>query len=221
MQSHITIKKLDHIASLSYKLQKGEQQMVGVNTDVKELNLGIKIRKLRQERRLTLQELSDLSGLSKPLLSQVENDQVTPPIATLLKIAKGLKVNINYFFEDDDERPKFVLQRSSQQKSSRRRTGNDSPEAYLYHSLAPGFRQKAMEPFLVEFELTLWDDRFFYSHEGEEFIYLLSGKLEFHYGEEIAILEPGDSIYYDSSEPHGYVSLGKEKAKAVAVLFSK
>lgn len=195
--------------------------MVGVNTDVKELNLGIKIRKLRQERRLTLQELSDLSGLSKPLLSQVENDQVTPPIATLLKIAKGLKVNINYFFEDDDERPKFVLQRSSQQKSSRRRTGNDSPEAYLYHSLAPGFRQKAMEPFLVEFELTLWDDRFFYSHEGEEFIYLLSGKLEFHYGEEIAILEPGDSIYYDSSEPHGYVSLGKEKAKAVAVLFSK
>ena len=69
-----------------------------VNTALKELNLGLKIRRLRQERRLTLQELSDLSGLSKPLLSQIENDQVTPPIATLLKIAKGLKVGINFFF---------------------------------------------------------------------------------------------------------------------------
>ena len=48
--------------------------------DVKELNLGIKIRGLRHEKRLTLQELSELSGLSKPLLSQIENDQVTPPL---------------------------------------------------------------------------------------------------------------------------------------------
>jgi len=50
-----------------------------------------------QERRLTLQELADLTGLSKPLLSQIEYDQVTPPIATLLKIAKGFRVGIHFF----------------------------------------------------------------------------------------------------------------------------
>lgn len=190
-------------------------------TDVRELNLGQKIRKLRQEYRMTLQELSDLSGLSKPLLSQIENDQVIPPIATLLKISKGLKVGIHYFFEEEEDRRKFVLIRSNQAKFSQRRIGNDSPRTYLYNSLAPGMRQKSMEPFLVEFESVEWDDSLFYSHEGEEFIYLLEGELEFHYGNEVMVLNAGDSIYYNSSEPHGYVSLGENRARAVAVLFSK
>lgn len=195
--------------------------MSAAKHDVKELNLGQKIRKLRQEQRLTLQELSELSGLSKPLLSQIENDQVTPPIATLLKIAKGLKVGINHFFEEEEDRQKYVLVRGDQLKASRRRTGNDLPEVYLYRSLAPGIRHKRMEPFLVEFELREWDDAYFYSHEGEEFIYLLEGELEFHFGNDIMKLLPGDSIYYDSSEPHGYISLGEHKAKAVAVLYPK
>lgn len=189
--------------------------------DVRELNIGQKIRKLRKEERLTLQDLSDLSGLSKPLLSQIENNQVIPPIATLLKIAKGLKVGIHFFFEEEEDRQKFVLLRSSDLTSSRRRTGNDSPQNYLYHSLAPGMRHKSMEPFLVEFETGIWDNSLLYRHDGEEFIYLLHGELEFHYGQETMILKPGDSIYYDSSETHGYISCGSEKAKAVAVLYMK
>jgi transcriptional regulator with XRE-family HTH domain len=190
-------------------------------TDVKELNLGQKIRRLRQEGRLTLQELSDLSGLSKPLLSQIENDQVIPPIATLLKIAKGLKVGIHYFFEEEEDRRKVVLMRNNELKFSRRRSGNDSPQSYLYHSLAPGMRHKSMEPFLVEFETGEWDDSQLYSHDGEEFIYLLEGELEFHFGPDVMVLKPGDSIYYNSTEPHGYISLGARNAKAVAVVFSK
>lgn len=189
--------------------------------EARDLNIGRKIRKLRKEGRHTLQDLSGFSGLSKPLLSQIENDQVIPPIATLLKIAKGLKVGIHFFFEEEEDRQKFVLLRSGELKSSRRRPGNDSPQSYLYHSLAPGMRQKSMEPFLVEFETGEWNDSLLYKHDGEEFIYLLEGKLEFHYGLEAMILKTGDSIYYDSSEAHGYTSLGSQKAKAVAVLFSK
>ncbi len=195
--------------------------MEDIKSKIKELRLGEKIRKLRQERRLTLQELSDLSSLSKPLLSQIENDQVTPPIATLLKISKGLKVGINYFFEEEEDQQKLVLTRASQQTATLRRTGNDAPHGYTYRSLAPGMRHKPMEPFLVEFELTAWDDRFFYRHDGFELIYLLEGELEFHYGTDVMRLNPGDSIYYDSSEPHGYVSVGGTKATAVAVLYSK
>lgn len=190
-------------------------------SDVRELNIGQKIRSLRKEARLTLQDLSDLSGLSKPLLSQIENDQVIPPIATLLKIAKGLKVGIHFFFEELEDRQKFVLLRCSDLKSTTRRSGNDSPQNYLYHSLAPGMRHKSMEPFLVEFETGDWDDSLLYKHDGEEFIYLIDGKLEFHYGLETMTLNPGDSIYYDSSESHGYISLGSKKAKAVAVLYTK
>jgi quercetin dioxygenase-like cupin family protein len=78
-----------------------------------------------------------------------------------------------------------------------------------------------MEPFLVEFECGSWDDALLYRHDGEEFIYLLQGELEFHYGQEVMILRPGDSIYYDSSEVHGYVALGNGKAQAVAVLYTR
>lgn len=191
------------------------------HAEVRDLNIGRKIRKLRKDERLTLQDLSALSGLSKPLLSQIENDQVIPPLATLLKIAKGLKVGIHFFFEEEEDRQKFVLLRNADLKSSRRRAGNDSPQNYLYHSLAPGMRHKSMEPFLVEFETGDWKDSLLYKHDGEEFIYLLSGELEFHYGKEIMTLKAGDSIYYDSSESHGYISLGSEKAKAVAVLYPK
>jgi len=191
------------------------------HSDVRELNIGQKIRKLRKEERLTLQDLSVLSGLSKPLLSQIENDQVIPPIATLLKIAKGLKIGIHFFFEEEEDRQRFVLLRGGDLKSSRRRSGNDSPQNYLYHSLAPEMRHKSMEPFLVAFEAGNWSDSLLYRHDGEEFIYLLAGELEFHYGEEIMILNAGDSIYYDSSESHGFISRGSEKARAVAVLYSK
>jgi transcriptional regulator with XRE-family HTH domain len=195
--------------------------MDDIKSQLKELKIGQKIRALRQERRLTLQDLADLTGLSKPLLSQIENDQVTPPIATLLKISKGLKVGIHFFFESEGNRQRFVLMRGEEVPASKRRPKGEVTEGYLYRSLAPGIRHKNIEPFLVEFESLVWDDSRFFSHDGEEFLYILAGELEFHYGDEVMTLKPGDSIYYDSAERHGYVSRGDERAMAVAVLFSK
>ncbi|HEY6873620.1 MAG TPA: cupin domain-containing protein [Geobacteraceae bacterium] len=195
--------------------------MNDIKAEIRELRLGEKIRKLRQERRLTLQELADLTGLSKPLLSQTENDQVTPPLATLLKIAKGLRVGIHFFFENEGDRRKYVLLRGEEGALSRRRPKSDALQGYRYRSLAPGLRQKQIEPFLVEFEMQEWDAGSFYNHDGEEFLYILAGELEFHYGEEVMRLLPGDSIFYDSSIPHGYVSVGEQQARAVAVLYSK
>jgi len=78
-----------------------------IKAQIKEFRIGEKIRSQRQQRRLTLQELSELTGLSKPLLSQIENEQVIPPLATLLKISRGLKVDIHFFFEDEGNRQKL------------------------------------------------------------------------------------------------------------------
>lgn len=193
-----------------------------IKQEIREMKLGEKVRGLRQEQRLTLQALADITGLSKPLLSQIENDQVTPPIATLLKIAKGLKVGIHFFFEEAGDRAKFVLTRGEQSTGSQRRPGKDAVQhGYMYKPLAPGMRQKKVEPFLVDFEQRPWDDSLFYSHEGVEFVYLIDGELEFHYADEVMRLLPGDSIYYESSEPHGYVCVGEVPARAVAVLYTK
>lgn len=199
--------------------------MGDIKAQIKEFRIGGKIRALRQQKRLTLQELSNLTTLSKPLLSQIENEQVVPPLATLLKIAKGLNVGIHFFFEDEANRQNYVLTKREDVRevdSVPRPVVNDVSRPYLYHSLAHGLRHKHMEPFLVEFEQREWDDKLFFKHEGdEEFLYVTEGELEFHYNDEIIHLRSGDSIYYDSSRPHGMVAAGKAKARAVAVLYAK
>lgn len=197
--------------------------MTDIRNQIKEFRIGEKIRGQRQQRRLTLQELSELTGLSKPLLSQIENEQVVPPLATLLKIARGLKVDIHFFFEDEGNRQKLVINRGEELRPSLQRQAiNEEHRPYLYHSLAQGMRHKNMEPFLVEVDNPVWDDKLFFHHEGEEeFLYVLEGEIELHYGGETYRLKSGDSTYYDSSLPHGLVSVGEEKARIVAVLYSK
>jgi len=199
--------------------------MTDIKAQIKEFRIGQKIRGLRQQKRLTLQELSDLTTLSKPLLSQIENEQVVPPLATLLKIAKGLKVGIHFFFEDESNRQKYVVTRREtvrEFEAVQRPVINDVSRPYVYHSLAQGMRQKHMEPFLVEFDTCTWDDRLFFKHEGdEEFLYIVEGELDLHYNDEVIRLRTGDSIYYDSGQPHGWVSAGEAVAKAVAVLYTK
>jgi transcriptional regulator with XRE-family HTH domain len=199
--------------------------MSDIQAQIREFRIGEKIRALRQQKRLTLQELSTLTTLSKPLLSQIENQQVVPPLATLLKIAKGLKVGIHFFFEDEGNRQKFVLTRGQdirEEESVTRPTANDVSRPYVYHSLAQGLRHKHMEPFLVQFEKRDWDEKLFFKHDGdEEFLYVTEGELDFHYNSEVIRMHPGDSIYYDSSQPHGWVAVGDAPAKAVAVLYTK
>lgn len=202
-----------------------EEGMDDIKAQIRKFRIGEKIRALRQQKRLTLQELSDLTTLSKPLLSQIENQQVIPPLATLLKIAKGLKVGIHFFFEDEGNRQKYVLTKREDvrgDETAPRMVANDMSRPYIYHSLAHGLRHKHMEPFLVEFEKREWDEKLFFKHEGdEEFLHITEGELDFHYNNEIIRLRSGDSIYYDSSQPHGMVAMGEDKAMAVAVLYSR
>lgn len=199
--------------------------MTDIKAQIREFRIGEKIRGLRQQKRLTLQELSELTTLSKPLLSQIENQQVIPPLATLLKIARGLKVDIHFFFADVGNSQKYVLTRREDVREDEkvpRPVANETARPYAYHSLAQGLRHKHMEPFLVEFEKKEWDDALFFKHEGdEEFIYVISGELDFHYNNEVLRMRDGDSIYYDSSQPHGWVAVGDDVAKAVAVMYAK
>jgi transcriptional regulator with XRE-family HTH domain len=196
--------------------------MENIRDEVKGLLIGLKIRRLRQERRMTLQNLAEATGLSKPLLSQVENEQVIPPLATLLRISKALKVGLQTFFQEEDSVEKCVLVRAGDsQKADLRSSRSKSRSPYTYRSLAYGKKHRNLEPFVIEFDVRPWRDDLLVSHEGEEFIFLLEGQLEFHYSGKIMFLETGDSLYYDSREPHGFTAIGEVPARAVAVLYSR
>lgn len=193
-----------------------------IREEVKELQIGMKVRNLRQERRMTLQDLADKTNLSKPLLSQIENNQVIPPLATLLRIAKAFQVSLNCFFEDDRDDTKCLLIRAGEQCSRQLRSAhNHGSQSYTYCSRAFGKTHHHMEPFEVEFYARQWSDELLVRHDGEEFLYLLEGQLEFHHGDQILFLNPGDSVYYDSTEPHGYAAVGDIRPRALAVLYSK
>jgi transcriptional regulator with XRE-family HTH domain len=195
--------------------------MPDVKEELKELNLGQKIKNLRQRKGWSLQQMADQSGLSQPLLSQIESEVVAPPVATLLKIAKALKVNIGYFFQEAESGKKAVVVRKNERKQIFRRIHEDpSKVGYYYESLAYPKADRHMEPFLVQFEVKRKEDLLFFNHKGEEFLLVLEGQLEFSYEDETITLESGDSLYFDSSSPHAFRALGKKNALAVDVIYA-
>lgn len=174
-----------------------------INNELASLNIGSQIRDLRNQRSLTLQELSDLTGLSKPNLSQIENNIVTPPIATLLKISSALGVAIGTFFQKSTHDTNMVVVRK-EDRCGIAKGPHISHIGYQYEPLAYPKADKNMEPFIVNMEQRQPDDIVFNNHKGEEFLMVLEGELEFRYGGNIVVLNEGDSLYFDSSIPHGY-----------------
>lgn len=196
------------------------------NTDiglaVKALKIGKKIRELRQKNRYTLQDLAARTGLSKPFLSQIENDHVIPPIATLLKLARALNVGMTYFFQDEEGSDKISITRQGERMKVERRPHQQKGETnYLYVALETKKTNKAMNPFLVEFPVQNTEEMVFMSHEGEEFLYLLKGEVEFRTVDRVEILQAGDSIYFESDVSHSFRCVSGTPAKALAVIWSK
>ena len=181
------------------------------------LDLGNQVRKLRTARSLTLQDLADLTGLSKPNLSQIENNLVTPPIATLLNIATALGVPIGYFFQESPQQRNMIVVRK-QDRYGVAKGPHISHIGYQYEPLAYPKIDKSMEPFIVEMEERETSDIVFNNHRGEEFLYVLKGRLEFCYGDDSVVLEEGDSLYFDSIVPHGYRGIGGP-ARTLVVIY--
>lgn len=174
-----------------------------IKNELASLDIGSQIRYLRNQRDLTLQELSDLTGLSKPNLSQIENNIVTPPIATLLKISTALGVPIGTFFQKTNQDSNMVVVRK-EDRYGIAKGPHVSHIGYQYEPLAYPKADKNMEPFIVHMEERQPDDIVFNNHKGEEFLFVLDGELEFRYGDNLVVLHEGDSLYFDSSTPHGY-----------------
>ncbi len=193
-----------------------------VQKEVDALDLGRKIRDLRQQRQLTLQNVSDRCGLSKALLSQIENNQAAPPIATLLKISRALNVSIGYFFQDTDHDARIVVVRRKDSAGNVQRAHHLTSEVgYHYRALAYPMVDKRMEPFMVTVEPLAEENKRFFHHRGEEFLFVIEGRIEFSAEEKQYLLNEGDSLYFDSTIPHALRALGNENARALVVVFSQ
>jgi quercetin dioxygenase-like cupin family protein/DNA-binding Xre family transcriptional regulator len=186
--------------------------------DFDEKKISERIRDLRLEKGLTLDRIASITGLTKGYLSRIENSDKSPPFSTLAKIASALNTDIISFLFEEAEAASDInldLVRAEERKTIGRRF---APEAYMYESLAYRLRGKNMEPMLVTMDENAPIVEF--HHEGEEFIYILEGKLEFYYEGRTYILEPGDSIYFNSGMLHSGRSLGEEPVKFLCIIYS-
>jgi transcriptional regulator with XRE-family HTH domain len=204
------------------KLVGDEMADQELQSAVRALQLGNKLRELREKKRYTLQELSLKTGLSKALLSQIENNRVIPPIATLLRLAKALEVSLSYFFQDEVKGKSVYVTRANERlRVDRRQHHKEGEVNYIYEALETQKHDKHMEPFYVEFPPMDVGEMMFTSHEGEEFVYVLEGTIEFRTANATIILNPGDSLYFDASQGHAFRSLDKNTSKAVIVVWNK
>jgi transcriptional regulator with XRE-family HTH domain len=188
---------------------------------VQAFRIGDKVKELREKQRYTLQDMAAKTGLPRDLLSQIEGHEFVPPVATLVKLANALDVSMAYFFQDHAGKAEIAVTRGDERTRIKRRPHHLEGEVnYIYESLEIKKADKHMEPFLVEFPVQDTSEMVFVSHEGEEFLHLLEGRLEFRSVDRVEVLNPGDSIYFESHISHSFRCLGDKSAKAIVVVWS-
>ncbi|MDG6243173.1 MAG: cupin domain-containing protein [Methanolobus sp.] len=184
--------------------------------------LGSKIRQIREIQKMSVEELAVNSNTSTELIKHLEDGALVPSLTPLMQIARALGVRLGTFL-DDAPHTGPVLARESSSKNIVRFSGNcDTCEKSTldFSSLAADKADRHMEPFLIDVHPPGSGEKKQSSHEGEEFIYVLSGQIEILYGKDSFTLEAGDSIYYDSIIPHHVHAAGTEDAKILAVVYA-
>jgi quercetin dioxygenase-like cupin family protein len=181
----------------------------GMDTAAEGLKIGRIVKELRHKKQITLQDLAAMTGIPKS-------------VATLLKLAKAFNAGMASFFEEEAAGMKISVTRSGERIRIKRRPHHHEGEVdYIYESLETHKTDKHMEPLLVEFQPLDTGDMVFTNHEGEEFVFVLEGRLEFRTDDRVEILQPGDTLYFESDINHSFRSLDENPARAIAVVWSK
>jgi transcriptional regulator with XRE-family HTH domain len=178
------------------------------------------IKRIRRFQGITLEELAVQTHLTKGYLSKVENGHRSPPVSTLQSLAVALRVDLAELLEDSPPDPELFdsleIVRAAPQE------GSEFPpvatgEGYSYKSLVRSLKNKYMSPFLMVIPKGKTGA---FSHDSEEFGYMVSGKVLFEYDGGSYALEEGDSIYFDSRKPHRMINEKNDPAVVLAVNFN-
>ncbi len=184
--------------------------------------LGDRIRTYRERQELSREDLAQRTGLSVDFLTALEEEDVTPSIGPLLKIALALGQRLGTFMDDCVDGDMCLTCRSELcEDEAVLRKARGKRASFRYHSLGKAKTDRHMEPFFIEVYPDEDPDaeKPLSSHEGEEFIVVMAGELEVILGQERHVLGAGDSIYYNSVVPH-YVGCGNApKTDIYAVLY--
>ncbi len=178
-------------------------------TDSTATIIGQKIRKVRMDKNITLDNIANETGFSIDHLKQIESGKITPPVGALLQISRALKIDSGMLLKEE---PSSLTDRI---KAYTKRT-----EHYAYTTLTPGAENKHLKAFQVTIDAFQEHIGVGYHHEGEEFVYVLSGKIEIVVGEHVNKLDAGDSLHFNSGIQHNLRNCGESTAELIVVVYS-
>ncbi|MCK8059394.1 MULTISPECIES: helix-turn-helix domain-containing protein [unclassified Fusibacter] len=173
--------------------------------------LGKRIKEMRVKKEMTLKNLSDATGLSTGFISQLERGLTTISVDSLQKLSDALEVNLNYFFKTAVKREDVVLKRHQRSILS-------VENQFIYYQMSSDYTDKLLFPRMIELlpqkELEKIDT---FSHEGEEFIYVVEGILTLVVDDELYELYPGETAHFNSARSHNWYNATNQLVKILAV----
>ncbi|HBV96417.1 MAG: hypothetical protein JL50_14150 [Peptococcaceae bacterium BICA1-7] len=173
-----------------------------------------RIKSIRKQRGFTLDEVARRTGFTKGLLSKVENNKVSPPVSTLVKIAKALDVTLGDLFSASDGQQIRIVRKGERASYNPEYQGGRQ----IIETLVSGFYRQRMEPVIITIDAAGEHEPRLYSHPGQEFIFVLEGTMNYIYGEERYTLMEGDSLYFNSEFRHGASPVPGKNVKYLSIL---
>eukprot|EP00831_Metopus_contortus_P056770 TRINITY_DN4887_c0_g1_i4.p2 TRINITY_DN4887_c0_g1~~TRINITY_DN4887_c0_g1_i4.p2 ORF type:complete len:200 (+),score=50.60 TRINITY_DN4887_c0_g1_i4:482-1081(+) len=161
--------------------------------------VGLRIKKLREKKGLSIDEVANLTGFESQRLEDIENGKIQPQLGTVMKLSKALDSALGRLVSGVGSQLYSITRKNERKKISRSTSQKEQKSLYSYMSLAPEVQGRHMEALIVQLEEN--PDKEISVHNGEEFIYVLEGVAELSIDNKTYDLEPGDSVYYLSTTP--------------------
>ncbi len=180
--------------------------------------IGRRIARIREQKRISIGQLSQLTGFDRQMLEAIEQGDICPQLGTIIKLSKALDSALDRLLGEEGHSLYAVTRRGERKVIARTTTSLGQRPAYTYMSLAPEVKSRHMEPLMVE--LKEMADQEPSVHAGEEFIHVLDGTVVLRVGDEQFELEAGDSAYYLSTTRH-LLSAKNGTARILAVIYGE
>jgi transcriptional regulator with XRE-family HTH domain len=178
---------------------------------MKRQSLGQRIRRLRERREMSLDTVANMTGQSVEALARIEKDELIPPVALLLTLSRALEVDSGELLKDEEE---------AEAAERRAEAVKVRTDRYSYRVLTPEAGHRHLKGFLVTIDPTSDLKGAGYQHEGEEFVYVLSGEVEVKVGENLNRLSAGDSLHFNSNLVHTLSNPGTVTTELLVVLYT-
>ncbi len=170
-------------------------------------SLGERIRDMRKKLNLELSHVAEKTGHSPEYLHEIEEGKVSPPVGTLIQISRALALDSSSLLAEDkrEERRKGYYQRT---------------KSYSYKCLTPDAADKHLWAYQVTLEPRKQHEMVAFKHEGEEFVYVMEGRVEVVVGDDVSVVKKGGSLHFNSGVSHKLKNLSTKASKLLVVVFA-